>query len=155
MELYVQKELKDKLGPLDEALTEQKELNETIQTKADKLEAEIERVDKHYNDVIRAILTKQGVVLQEINEYNILKEYNRMAYKESKLKERMRMRRDQSSISPSGRDGSPRSSEADHATGYVKKLGPIAELRRKKAKQVRAQHNIMDLPDFSKAVKRN
>ena len=108
MELYVQKELKDKLGPLEEALTEQKELNETIQTKADALEAEIARVDKHYNDVIRAILTKQGVVLQEINEYNILKEYNRMAYKESKLKERMRMRRDQSSISPSGRDGSPR-----------------------------------------------
>ena len=64
------------------------------------------------------------------------------------------MRRDQSSISPSGRDGSPRSSEADHVTGYVKKLGPIAELRRKKAKQVRAYHNY-DLPDFSKAVKRN
>ena len=155
MELYVQKELKDKLEPIDEAIAAQKESIETIQTKAEILEAEIARVDKHYNDVIKAILTKQGVVLQEINEYNILKEYGRIAYKESKVKERMRLRRDQSSISPSGRDGSPKSSLADHVTGYVKKLGPIAELRLKKAKQVRAQQNVIDLPDFSKAVKRN
>ena len=94
MELYVQKELKDKLEPIDEAIASQKENHETLHEKVELLEAEIARVDKHYNDVIRAILTKQGVVLQEINEYNILKEYGRMAHKESKLKERMRMRRD-------------------------------------------------------------
>ena len=63
MELYVQKELKDKLEPIDEAISGQREDIETIQSKAELLEAEIARVDKHYNDVIRAILTKQGVVL--------------------------------------------------------------------------------------------
>ena len=33
---------------------------------------EIEKVDVHYNGVAKAMLTRSGIKLVEINEYNIL-----------------------------------------------------------------------------------
>ena len=36
------------------------------------LNTKILKVDSHYNGVAKAILAKQGVVLKDINEYNIL-----------------------------------------------------------------------------------
>ena len=41
MELYVQKELKDKIEPLQEHMKEQTELNATVKVKVDELDSQI------------------------------------------------------------------------------------------------------------------
>lgn len=124
MELYVAKELKDKIEPIEESLIERKEEFDKLFKQVSDLEIQIQTVDRHYNGVSRAMLTKQGIMLQEVDELNILKEYGRIAEKEARRKERLK--REQSSISPQPREGSPQGREIDTATDYVKKLHVIA-----------------------------
>lgn len=83
MELYVEKELKDKINPIEEQLKQRKEEIEKIVERLSTMDDQMRKIDKHYNGVARAILSKQGVVLEEIGEYHILKEYARMTDKEA------------------------------------------------------------------------
>jgi hypothetical protein len=69
------------------------------------MEEKILVVDRHYNGVAKAMLSKQGIVLSQINEYNILKEFQRISSKENNA--RNRVKREQSSLSPPQRQGSP------------------------------------------------
>ena len=131
MELYVAKELKDKLTPIEENLTERKEEFDRLEAIVKELREQIRSVDKHYNDVAKAMLSKQGIMLTEINEYNILREFQRITHKEEKAKRRAK--REQSSISPDAREGSPRAS-IDPETRFMKKLAPIAQSRLNKKK---------------------
>lgn len=126
MELFVAKELKDKIEPILEQLTERKDEFQRLDGQVAELDTNIKRVDLHYNDVAKAMLTKQGIMLDEVTPQNILREYKRISEKESKAK--FRIKRDQSSVSPSGRaaDLSPRKNAADPVTEYVKKLAPVA-----------------------------
>lgn len=128
MELYVAKELKDKLTPIEENLTERKAEFDELNAKVAELEKRIEVVDKHYNGCCKAILTRHGVILQEISEYNILKELQRIKHKEEHAKKRIK--RETTSISPEGREGSPRNKQIDAVTSYVTKLAPIANIRK-------------------------
>ena len=54
------------------------------------MDAQIKKIDKHYDGVSRAILSKQGVMLQQVNEYHILKEYQRLKQKENEAKQRLK-----------------------------------------------------------------
>ena len=58
MELHVEKELKDKIEPLIKQLAEHKEGHEQLFLRVNELETMIQRVDRHYNGVSRALLTK-------------------------------------------------------------------------------------------------
>ena len=64
------------------------------------LEKQVLKIDKHYNGVTKAILSRNGIVLQEINEFNIFAELKRQKEKEGKFKERIK--RDM--ISPKAHD---------------------------------------------------
>ena len=75
MELYVEKEIKDKINPLEEQIKQRSEEIEKMQERIVFMDEKIKKIDKHYDGVSRAILSKQGVMLQEIDEYHILKEY--------------------------------------------------------------------------------
>lgn len=75
MELYVEKELKDKFDPLSELLEKRKEDIKQLSERLNTLDGHIRRVDKHYNGVSNAMLVKQGIMLKEINEYTVLKEF--------------------------------------------------------------------------------
>ena len=46
------------------------------------LEQQVVKIDKHYNGVSKAILSRNGIVLQEINEFNIFSELKRQKEKE-------------------------------------------------------------------------
>ena len=98
MELYVAKELKDKIEPIHEILKERKDEFDELSAKTERLAQQIQDVDKHYNGVAKAMLTKQGIMLDQINEVTILREFKRISDKEALAKERLK--RDQSSISP-------------------------------------------------------
>ena len=49
MELYVQKELKDKIEPLQELFKAKQEESKTLVDKVEQLNSQIVTVDKHYN----------------------------------------------------------------------------------------------------------
>ena len=91
MELHVQKELKEKIEPLTEQLVKRKEEHEKQVEKVKELEKSLSLVSAHFNGVARALLSKQGIVLNEINEYSILKEFARIAEKENIAKKKMKM----------------------------------------------------------------
>lgn len=124
MELFVHKELKDKIEPILETLLLRKTEFERLDGKVNVLDKQVEHVDMHYNEVAKAMLTKQGIVLDKINAANILRELKRISDKESKAM--VRIKRDQSSVSPDGRAYSPRKNETDTATNYIKKLATVA-----------------------------
>ena len=75
MELFVAKELKDKITPIEETLKERKEEIDKIFDAVATLTTENKTIDKHYNSVVAALLSKQGIILTDINEYNILQAY--------------------------------------------------------------------------------
>ena len=52
----------------------------------------IKSVDRHYNGVSNAMLVKQGVILKEINELTILREYSRIAEKERNLQKQRKIK---------------------------------------------------------------
>lgn len=58
MELYVEKELKDKVGPLNLQLTQRKEEIDKIVERLSKLDDQLRELDKHYDGVVKAILSK-------------------------------------------------------------------------------------------------
>ena len=66
MELFVAKELKDKIEPILEQLTERKDEFQRLDGQVAELDTEIKRVDFHYNDVAKAMLTKQGIMLDVV-----------------------------------------------------------------------------------------
>lgn len=127
MELFVHKELKDKIEPILETLLLRKTEFERLDGEVNVLDKQVEHVDMHYNEVAKAMLTKQGIILDKINAANILREFKRISDKESKAMERIK--RDQSSVSPDFRGASPRKNETDTATNYIKKLAIVAQER--------------------------
>lgn len=90
MELYVAKELKDKIEPIEETLALFKKEYEDLQAKVSQNFDQIEKVDVHYNGVVKAMLTNKGIMLKEINEFNILKEFQRINKKEENAKTRIK-----------------------------------------------------------------
>ena len=90
MELYVAKELKDKFEPLESSLKERMEEIEKLVERVGGLDKQVKHIDEHYDGVSRAILSKQGVMLKDIDEYHILKEYARIAEKEAILKQELK-----------------------------------------------------------------
>ena len=66
MELFVAKELKDKIEPILEQLTERKDEFQRLDGQVAELDTNIKRVDLHYNDVAKAMLTKQGIMLDVV-----------------------------------------------------------------------------------------
>ena len=82
MELYVQKELKDKFEPIDEELKEHKAEFKLLSTKVGEIADTLTLVDNHYNGVIKAILARHGLILKEINEQTILQAFNLISRKE-------------------------------------------------------------------------
>ena len=105
MELYVQKELKDKIEPVLEQLTEHRTDASHLADKVKELADQIIRVDKHYNGVAKAMLERHGIILEEINEFNILQEHKRYMEKEAKALERLK--RENMSMSPPSKDRNP------------------------------------------------
>ena len=86
MELFVAKELKLRFDPLNE---KQQETSETVTkeiTRLDTLQEKVSKMDSHYESLLRAILSKQGINLTEINEFNVLREYNRMLERENAVR---------------------------------------------------------------------
>lgn len=68
-----------KFDPIEEDVDELKFRVEKLIAKLNIQETQIQKVDAHYNGVAKAILNRHGVVLAEINEYNILKSFARLA----------------------------------------------------------------------------
>ena len=66
MELFVAKELKDKIEPILEQLTQRKDEFQRLGGQVADLDLSIKKVDLHYNDVAKAMLTKQGIILEEV-----------------------------------------------------------------------------------------
>lgn len=93
MELFVAKELKDKITPIEETLVERKTEFDALKLRVDELDKKIIAVDIHYNGVAKATLLKQGIVLQEVNEYNIIKELQRIKNKEADNMAKARIKR--------------------------------------------------------------
>ena len=73
--------------------------------KVKELADQIIRVDKHYNGVAKAMLERHGIILEEINEFNILQEHKRYMEKEAKALERLK--RENMSMSPPSKDRNP------------------------------------------------
>ena len=46
----------------------------------------LRQVDKHYDGIAKAMLAQRGIVLEQVNEYNILKEFAKIKDKEDKLR---------------------------------------------------------------------
>jgi len=70
------------------------------------------------------MLSRQGIILTDINEYNILQAYKQISDKQAKAQERLK--RDQSSISPKARQSSNQFADV---TNYVTKLSALAKNR--------------------------
>ena len=124
MELYVAKEIKDKVEPLEENLRDREKQIEKLATRLKTLDEQLRGVDKKHVGISNAILSKQGIILGDITELNILREYARIHEKEAQIiKERKN--RKQSSMSPKRNvDNSP--TERDMTTNYLTKLAPMA-----------------------------
>ena len=90
MELFVEKEIKQKVDPLQDQLDQRKEEIEKLVTKLRDLDETIIRVDKHYNGVAKALLTKQGILMNNVSEIGILKEFSRITDKEASAKQRLK-----------------------------------------------------------------
>ena len=91
-----------------------------------RLTKEIKDLNKHYGSIIRTILQKQGIALTEISEYNLLKEFMRIAEVDKEKRERMRNTKLISITSQPQRAQSTIRAE----TGYMTKLLPKAKTRR-------------------------
>lgn len=61
MELFVGKELKIKFDPLNEQCQETAVIVTKETSRLDKIIEKVSGLDKHYESVLRAILTKQGI----------------------------------------------------------------------------------------------
>ena len=85
MELYVAKEIKDKVEPLEDNLRDREKQIEKLAVRLKTLDEQLRNVDKKHNGISNAILSKQGVVLTDITELNILREYARITEKEAQL----------------------------------------------------------------------
>ena len=82
MELYVEKELKDKIEPISEQLEDSRAEIEKIVGRLNSFDTMLRQVDRHYDGIVKAMLSKQGIILEQINEYNILKEFAKIAERE-------------------------------------------------------------------------
>ena len=82
MELYVAKEIKDKVEPLEENLRDREKQIEKLATRLKTLVEELRDVDTKHVGISNAILSKQGIILQDLSELNILREYARIHEKE-------------------------------------------------------------------------
>ena len=128
MELFVQKEIKDKFDPLQEQQKETTEGLEKANRLIDDLSARLKDLDDHYDGISRALLTKQGVKLSEISEYNILKAFTRLTQKEHELRESLRnTKAPNSNFSPHRQAGS----KQDANNQYLAKLMENASYRRR------------------------
>ena len=128
MELFVQKEIKDKFDPLQEQQKETTEGLEKANRLIDDLSARLKDLDDHYDGISRALLTKQGVKLSEISEYNILQAFTRLTQKEHELRESLRnTKAPNSNLSPL-RPGGPKQ---DANNQYLAKLMENANYRRR------------------------
>ena len=85
MELYVDKEIKDKVEPLEENLRDLEKKNEKLATRLKTLDEQLRGVDKKHVGISNAILSKQGIILNDITELNILREYARIHEKEQQI----------------------------------------------------------------------
>ena len=79
-------------------MDQRKEEIEKLVTKLRDLDETIIRVDKHYNGVAKALLTKQGILMNNVSEIGILKEFSRITDKEASAKQRLKKKF--SSLSP-------------------------------------------------------
>ena len=82
MELYVQKEIKDKVEPLEENLRDREKQIEKLATRLKNLDEQLRNCDKKHTGISNAILSKQGIILSDLTELNILREYARIHEKE-------------------------------------------------------------------------
>ena len=128
MELFVQKEIKDKFDPLQEQQKEQTEGLEKANKQISELHARLKELDDHYDGISRALLTKQGVKLNEISEYNILKAFMRLAEKEHELRESLRNTKAPNSNFSPLRAGA---AKQDANNQYLAKLMENASYRRR------------------------
>ena len=128
MELHVEKELKDKIEPIEERLSLRKEEIDKIVEWLSKLDDRLKNLDSHYDGVVRAILLKFGVKLRDINEVAILKEFARLAATEEIARQRIK-RKNKRENSPN-RAVSPDGVEKDENSNYMTKLAPMAVTRR-------------------------
>ena len=132
MELYVEKELKDKIEPLEEELKQRKSEIEKIVDRLSSLDDQLRSLDKHYDGVVKAMLVKQGIKLAHASAFNILKEYQRLREVEEKARLNIKQSK-KLALSPPKRDASPTADgtiETDIKTNYLTKLAPLAKSRR-------------------------
>ena len=122
MELYVQKELKDRCEPLEEQMIKQQEITKELKEKVSEQQTQISTIDKHYNGVSKALLSRHGIILTEISEFNILKELRRQKEKEDNAKARIK-REKITSLSPENTQ--------HRCTEYVIKLAKNARDRQR------------------------
>lgn len=102
MELYVQKELREKFEPLQIKLTEQTDLNEVLLGQVDELKTQITLADSNFRGVVRALLARQGIAAKEISELSILQEFRRLKEREEKTK--AKLKQDAESLSPKNKN---------------------------------------------------
>jgi hypothetical protein len=82
MEMYVDSRLKEAIEPLVEMLNE---LPDKVTSNSDRLlslEHELKKIDEHYMHCCRAICATQGLVLKDVDAFNIQKEYLKILNKE-------------------------------------------------------------------------
>ena len=58
MELYVEKQLKEKIDPISELVYQHKEEIEKIVERLSTMDIQVRKIDKHYHGVTKAILSK-------------------------------------------------------------------------------------------------
>ena len=124
MELYVENQLKEKIDPINALLETHTADLTSLFDKIEQLDSHIRRVDKHYNGVSNAILIKLGVKLKEINELNILREYQRQ---EDKRKHMLcKLTKQEKSPSPVNLKSEGNAT----TTNFMTRLAPKAQERR-------------------------
>ena len=84
IETYVEQQLKEHVYPLKTELEEKTIKISDLTQNADKLKAELEKLDTHYEGVCKAILKTQGIQIADLESHSIFSEYQKQMDKNQK-----------------------------------------------------------------------
>ena len=82
IEMYVDSQFKEHVIPLKEQLEEKTVQLNDVTKHAEKLQTEVDDVDRRYDDACRAILKNSGIQVTDLNSHNIFMEYGRLLEKQ-------------------------------------------------------------------------
>jgi hypothetical protein len=78
VEHYVQKQFEEKQAPIKQSLADKETMIKAVEERQTKLENDLKKLDLHYINIIKTILSTQGIAVKNLDSYEILRQHKHL-----------------------------------------------------------------------------